>query len=152
MNTQSNELKFILKKFKNFLKKKNLRNTNERTIILSEIYKHNGHFNSDDLYVKLKLAGYNISRATIYNTLQLLEKANLVVKHYFKENYAVYEKVSFNKTHYHLICIKCGKMEEFEEKEINKLVKKISGKYNYKYLNHSMYIYGLCESCVVTTS
>ncbi|MCX7954749.1 MAG: transcriptional repressor [Bacteroidales bacterium] len=147
MNTENKNANIVLKKFENFIRKKKLRNTNERNIILKEIYKNEGHFNPDDLYIRLKLAGYNISRATVYNTLQLLEEANLIIKHYFKENSAIYEKVNFSSPHYHLICIKCGKVTEFEEKEIKQLVKRIVGKYGHKHLNHSMYIYGLCKLC-----
>ena len=94
-----------------YLKDKGLRNTPERYTILEEIYNYDKHFNVDDLYLKMMERKYHISKATIYNTIDVLLDAQLIRKHQFGEG-STYEKSYFDKQHDHLVLYKEGTEKE----------------------------------------
>jgi len=81
----------------------------ERYAIMEEIYARNDHFDAETLYIQMKQNGFNVSRATVYNTLDLLVSCDLVTRHQFGKNQAQYEKAYGNKQHDHIICVHCHK-------------------------------------------
>jgi len=87
----------------NYMSKHQLRKTQERFKILEYVYSLDKHFDVDELHKYLKEKDFVVSKATVYNTLELLLKAGLVKKHYFHDHAAYYEKSYFNKSHDHII-------------------------------------------------
>lgn len=128
-----------------YLTANKMRKTPERFMILEEIYKTEGHFDIEWLYKQILSKGYNVSKATIYNTMEVLTASGLVVRHDFDTARASYEKNGTN--HNHIVCIMCGKVAEFEDIDIPEIEDKAAEVSNYEIFSHRVYLYGLCPDC-----
>jgi len=144
---QKEIIKSVTKIFTEYLTSHGFRKTPERFAILDRIYTCETHFDVELLYSKMKEKKYRVSKATLYNTLELLLDCKLIVKHQFGQNTAQYEKSYKNKQHDHLICISCGAITEFCAPRIQEIKDNIGDFNNFEITDHSLYLYGYCEKC-----
>ncbi len=135
--------------FSAYLERKDLRKTIERYTILEEIYKRDDHFEAESLFNYFKKKKFNISRATVYNTLELLVSCDLVKKHQFGKNLAQYEKSYGYKQHDHIICVDCKKVVEFCDPRIQQIKSMMGELLNFKITHHSLNMYGICGTCQI---
>jgi len=132
--------------FISYLKDNAHRITNERFLILDAALNMDGHFDADELYLRMKTDYINVSRATVYKTLELMSECHILTKHNFKGDRTRYETRIGRKQHYHIICVTCNKITEFEYPMIEKIQNEICKENNLKMVDHTFQVFAKCQN------
>jgi Fur family ferric uptake transcriptional regulator len=135
----------VKKIFTEYLFQNGHRKTPERFAILKEIYSTTGHFDVENLHSKLKDKNYMVSRATVYNTIELLLKSKLIIKHQFGNNSSQFERSYKYGQHDHVLCLDTGELMEFCDPRIHEIQESIAKIYNMEITHHSLTFYGRCK-------
>ncbi|MDR3268648.1 MAG: transcriptional repressor [Tannerella sp.] len=131
--------------FTRYMTEKGLRKTMERYTILECVCRIGGHFDVEMLRSRLEDDNFHVSRSSVYNTLELLLNANLIVRHQFSAQQVEYELKNAAATHHHVICDYCGRIGEVKNDKV-----KINADYRIPRFTqeyHILYIYGMCSKC-----
>lgn len=145
MSLPQAQLDDVRRLFSSFLKERGQRQTPERFAILDAVYETADHFDADELFIRLKQSGSRVSRATVYNTLDLLLECDLVVKHQFGQAQAKYERAYAYWQHDHLICLDCGHIYEFCDPRLQAIQDTISDIFGIEVSQHALHLYGRCR-------
>jgi len=136
--------------FADFIKRKGLKTTRQRSTIISTFFRLRGHISVEELLNEVKKANPRIGYATVYRTLHLLVESNLVEERRFGDGRARYEGHSDVEHHDHMICLECGEIFEFFNPRLEALQEKLAEENNFKIYRHRLELYGACqdlESC-----
>lgn len=144
MNPEYEQASEILKAY---LKAKGYRSTRERFRVLEEIYSIHEHLNADEIYTRLRDKQVDVSRATVYNTLEVLMECNLIEGHQFGHNHMHYERSYGFRHHDHLICTGCGTIIEVSMPELEMLQDEMCNRNSFRPERHSLQIFGKCAQC-----
>jgi Fe2+ or Zn2+ uptake regulation protein len=134
----------ILKKA---LKKEGLRYTHQRQAIWDELSASDEHRDAEEIYLALYNSGLKVSRATVYRTIDVLVKNNLVRKLDLGDGRARYENKMDTAHHDHLICVQCGKIEEFMDNVIENRQEVIVENFGYRLIRHIHQLFVICDEC-----
>jgi Fur family ferric uptake transcriptional regulator len=128
-----------------YLQEHGLKRTRQREAILEAFLEAPGHVSSDQLHQAVRESHPNIGYTTVYRTMKLLCDAGLAQEHHFDGGVTRYEIE--HQHHDHLVCIRCGKIAEFESKNIEASQAEIAEEYGFRVLHHRHELYGHCAEC-----
>ncbi|MCL5290982.1 MAG: transcriptional repressor [Actinobacteria bacterium] len=133
--------------FTKYLADRGLKSTRQRELISATFMAINDHTSAEELYLRVAKEEPDVGLATVYRTLKLLCSAGLAREHRFGNSSSRYEPLSIKQHHDHLICTKCGYVEEFEHPKIEKLQDEIAASLGFEVMTHKLELYGLCRKC-----
>lgn len=134
--------------FGRYLREHGLPVTQQREVVADIVFSSERHLSVEDIEAQLREAGERIGKATVYRTLDLLVKSNLVEEHDFNEGFKRYEhRLSRQPEHEHLICLECGSVSEFTSDKIQEIQSSVASELGFRPTRHRLEIYGLCASC-----
>lgn len=136
-----------IKQFKAALREESLRLTNQRLAVLEDILDSGEHRECDDIFLSLRSKRTPVSRATIYRTLDVLERVGFVRKMDIGDGRFRYESKITQPHHDHMVCLQCGLIIEFVDLEIESRQVMVSKKQGFKLSSHSHQLYGICAGC-----
>jgi Fur family transcriptional regulator, ferric uptake regulator len=133
--------------FTKYLKRRGLRYTREREIVIKEIFSRHDHFDVDTLYLRLRNKGINISKASVYRTIPLLMETGLIQEVFHEDGHMHYEHIYGHQQHCHLRCLQCGNIIEFKDDNLDQLTEKLAQQFEFDIKGLKLDIVGICPKC-----
>ena len=133
--------------FQSFLKRNNLKYSDQRKTILETFAKSEKHMTTEELYFAVRKHNPNIGYTTIHRTLKLMCESGVARESKFEDGVSRFELKYDHEHHDHLICTECGIFIEVVDQRIEELQKKLVEKYEFTQKHHRLDIYGICKKC-----
>lgn len=143
--TTNDEFEDVAARLDHYLLEHKQRRTVERKEILRQIYLIDGHFTATMLH-ELMQGHFQVSLATVYNSLDLFTKLDIIVRHQFSNDVVEYERFSRNQTHHHRVCTECGTVKEFSDVKMRRAINNREFP-SFHTTHFSLYLYGVCKKC-----
>jgi Fur family ferric uptake transcriptional regulator len=137
----------LLERFRHYLRDHRQPLTRQRDRVAEVVLTSDDHLSAEQIRRRLKEAGDSVGLATIYRTLDLLVQSGLVRAHDFGQGYRRFEPMPAQTHHDHLICVRCGKVEEFAHDRLERMLPIIADEYGFQPERHRVEIYGVCRDC-----
>jgi Fur family ferric uptake transcriptional regulator len=133
--------------FRRFLRERSLPVTTQREQVAEVLFAAGGHQSVEDIEKLLRGRDLHVGKATIYRTLDLLADSGMIIERDFGEGFRRYERVPGHPHHEHLICLRCGKVVEFQNDRLERMKALIADEYGFQHSHHRLEIYGVCREC-----
>ena len=137
----------LLERFRRHLKDRHLPVTRQRDLVAQTVLTSDEHLSVEAIQRRLKDQGEHVGTATIYRTLDVLVRSGLVRAHDFGEGFKRYEPMPQQAHHEHLICLRCGKVVEFQNDRLERMIPIIADEHAFQHQRHRVEVYGLCREC-----
>ncbi|MBW2610289.1 MAG: transcriptional repressor [Deltaproteobacteria bacterium] len=134
--------------FLGFLNKRGKSLTNQRKLVIEQIFRVHKHLEADDIVQALRKKNQRVARATVYRTIKLLEDCGLIKKVDLGSDYTYYEHTHGHLHHEHICCEQCGMVEEFTDPVLEERIRRVAKDNNFKLTDHSVQIFGICQNCM----
>ena len=142
-----NEVPALLERFRGYLRDHGLPVTRQRDLIAETLFAASDHPSAESLQRALRAAGARIGTATVYRTLELMVGAGLARAHDFGQGVRRYEAVGAGEQHEHLVCRRCGRVVEFANERLERMLPALADEYGFQHQQHRVEIYGICQDC-----
>jgi Fur family transcriptional regulator, ferric uptake regulator len=137
----------LLDRFRRYLRDHRQPVTRQRDLVAETVLTSEDHLSVEQIQRRLKEQGAQVGLATIYRTLEVLVGSGLVRAHDFGQGYKRYEPMPAQAHHEHLICVRCGRVEEFTNERLERMLPIIADEHEFRHQSHRVEIYGLCHEC-----
>jgi Fur family ferric uptake transcriptional regulator len=133
--------------FTAFLTRAGLKSTRQRERIVRAFFAAGRHISAEELYHQIRAQDPSIGLVTVYRTLKLLRQAGLATERKFGDTYARFDPNPADWTHHHLICTRCGKIQEFQDATLRALGAKVAHSQGFSVTEQRLELYGVCRDC-----
>lgn len=137
----------LLERFRRHLREHHQPVTRQRDLVAQAVFLAEDHVSVEGIRRELKQHATQVGTATVYRTLDLLVESGLVRAHDFGEGFKRYEPVVSQADHEHLICQRCGRVVEFANERLERMLPVLADEHGFQHQRHRLEIYGVCREC-----
>jgi Fur family ferric uptake transcriptional regulator len=137
----------LLERFRHYLRDQHLPVTRQRDLVAEIVFLSEDHLSVDEIERRIRVRGERVGTATVYRTLDVLVQSGLVRAHDFGQGFKRYEPMPAPSVHEHLICERCGNVNEFRNEQLERMLHLIADERNFHHRRHRVEVYGLCPAC-----
>ena len=137
----------VIQQVRDEARRRGVRWTNQRQVIVETFITCDEHLTVEELHRRVRVLDATVSAATVYRTINMLVEIGVAVKRHFGDGSATFESALHKHHHDHLVCLACGKIEEFELQAIEDLQEQVANEHGFRLVHHRMELYGVCKDC-----
>jgi Fur family ferric uptake transcriptional regulator len=134
--------------FQDYLTRSGLKRTQQRLRIVEAFFAAGQHVSAEELHRHLRADAPGIGLVTVYRTLKLLRQAGLASSRTFGDPYARFDPNPAERGHHHLVCTRCGTVQEFADEDLRPLERRVARRQGFRVTAHKLELYGVCRDCV----